>query len=109
MGLPVMRSRVSGVPWLGCYGRYGSDLFLRFIPEVRKLYYGLSDARDDGPIVSHTGHTATPCQISISALDDTEQDSLTVEQRTGSTSTGSIKDSMRLRRCACMGQELGSV
>ena len=71
-------------------------------------YYGLSDARDDGPIVSHTGHTATPCQISISALDDTEH-SLTVEQRTGSTSTGSIKDSMQLRRFACMGQELGSV
>ena len=72
-------------------------------------YFGLSDARDDGPIVSHTGHTATQCHIPISALDDTEQDSLTVEQRTGSTSTGSIKDSMQLRRCACMGQELGSV
>ena len=85
------------------------DLGIPAIRFVLDRYYGLSDARDDGPIVSHTGHTATPCQISISALDDTEQDSLTVEQRTGSTSTGSIKDSMQLRRCACMGQELGSV
>ena len=49
-------------------GDLNSHIILR-----RIKYYGLSDARDDGPIVSHTGHTATQCHISISALDDTEQ------------------------------------
>ena len=53
---------------LCCELRVTSRLVPKATPDIL-----LSDARDDGPIVSHTGHTATQCHISISALDDTEQ------------------------------------